>query len=109
MPGFVRKFPTIFERSAAVAAAAAAAEAIGVGLTACGRGALTTTATSPWKGQREAIGAGATATGTAVIGTDRKKLRFDPTCINMLWACVSKRGLGKPPPSSMRRPTRASS
>ena len=33
------------------AAAAAAVEAIGVGLTACGRGALTTTATSLWKGR----------------------------------------------------------
>jgi hypothetical protein len=36
-------------------AAAAAAEAIGAGLTACGPGALTTTATSLWKGQRRLL------------------------------------------------------
>src|SRR4029453_9708412 len=40
---------------AAAVAAPAAAEAIGAGLTACGPGALTTTATSLWKGQRRLL------------------------------------------------------
>ncbi len=40
----------------------------------------------------------ATATDTGAIDTDRKKLRFAPTCINRLRPCVSKRGLGNRPP-----------
>jgi hypothetical protein len=48
--------PRWYSLSATAAeAAAAAAEAIGAGLTACGPGALTTTATSLWKGQRRLL------------------------------------------------------